>query len=97
MPTDKPKVFIVLGKGLLERIEDFRYSNRIPTRSQAIRRLIEVSRRTADPRMVGYLATTWCGASRLVAAFDSPEAEFQTPWIPDVVSGVKIGAALAQD
>ena len=41
MPTDKPKVFIVLGKGLLERIEDFRYSNRIPTRSQAIRRLIE--------------------------------------------------------
>jgi len=63
----------------------------------AIRRLIEVSRRTADPRMVGYLATTWCGASHLVAAFDSPEAEFQTPWIPDVVSGVKIGAALAQD
>ena len=41
MPTDKPKILMVLGKGLLKRVEDFRYSNRIPTRSEAIRRLLE--------------------------------------------------------
>ena len=41
MPTDNPKVLITLDKKLLEKIEDFRYGNRIPTRSEAVRRLIE--------------------------------------------------------
>jgi len=41
MPTEKPKIIMVLEKDLLEKIEDFRYSNRIPTRSEAIRILIE--------------------------------------------------------
>jgi len=41
MPTDNPKVLITLDKGLLEKIEDFRYGNRIPTRSEAVRRLIK--------------------------------------------------------
>ena len=41
MPTEKPKILMVLEKNLLEKIEDFRYSNRIPTRSEAIRRLLE--------------------------------------------------------
>ena len=41
MPTDNPKVLITLDKDLLEKIEDFRYGNRIPTRSGAVRRLIK--------------------------------------------------------
>jgi hypothetical protein len=90
LTEDYPSVGYFLDKG-------FRVLSSGWKEPAAIRRLIEVSRRAGDPRMVGYLATTWCGVSDLVAAFDSPEAEFQTPWIPDVVSGVKLGAALAQD
>jgi len=41
MPTQKPQVLLTLDDELLEKIEDFRYSNRIPSRSEAIRRLIE--------------------------------------------------------
>ncbi len=41
MTTSKPQILITLDETLLERIEDFRYSNRIPTRAETIRRLIE--------------------------------------------------------
>lgn len=41
MPTEKPKVLITLDDDLLERIEDFRYGNRIPSRAEAVRKLIE--------------------------------------------------------
>ena len=53
MPTDKPKILMVLGKGLLKRVEDFRYSNRIPTRSEAIRRLIEEGLKKYEKRPQG--------------------------------------------
>ena len=32
---------MVFTRKLLERVEDFRYQNRIPTRTEAIRRLLE--------------------------------------------------------
>jgi metal-responsive CopG/Arc/MetJ family transcriptional regulator len=41
MPTEKPKILFVADEDLIEKIEDFRYENRIPTRSEAIRKLIE--------------------------------------------------------
>jgi metal-responsive CopG/Arc/MetJ family transcriptional regulator len=41
MPTEKPKVLITLEDDLLQRIEDFRYGNRIPSRAEAVRKLIE--------------------------------------------------------
>ena len=41
MATDKPRILLTFDKDLLEKVEDFRYSNRIPTRSEAIRRLLE--------------------------------------------------------
>ena len=41
MPTEKPKILITLEDSLLTRIDDFRFGNRINTRSEAIRRLIE--------------------------------------------------------
>jgi metal-responsive CopG/Arc/MetJ family transcriptional regulator len=40
MPSNKPKVLLILDEDLLERIDDYRYENRIPARNEAIRRLI---------------------------------------------------------
>lgn len=41
MATKKPQVLLTLDEELLKRIEDYRYENRIPTRSEAIRSLIK--------------------------------------------------------
>ena len=41
MATNKPQILLSIDKDLLERIEDFRFGNRIATRSEAIRRLLE--------------------------------------------------------
>ena len=62
----------------------------------AVRRLIEISRRNATPNMVGYLCTTWCGVGDIVAALAGDQVPSNPDWIPDVVSGVKLGAALSQ-
>ena len=40
MPTDKPRILLTLSDELLEEIDDFRYKNRIPARTEAIRQLI---------------------------------------------------------
>jgi metal-responsive CopG/Arc/MetJ family transcriptional regulator len=40
MPTEKPKIIFVADNDLLERLDDFRFENRINSRSEAIRRLI---------------------------------------------------------
>ena len=41
VPSIKPFVHLVLDPALLERIDDFRFSFRLPSRSHAIRYLIE--------------------------------------------------------
>jgi len=41
MPTEKPKIIFVADNKLLERLDDFRFENRINTRSEAIRRLLD--------------------------------------------------------
>jgi hypothetical protein len=41
MPSEKPKILLIVDDQLIERIDDFRFSNRINTRSEAIRRLID--------------------------------------------------------
>ena len=43
MPTDKPRILLTLPAELLEEIDDFRYKNRIPARTEAIRQLIRNS------------------------------------------------------
>ncbi|MBC2732833.1 MAG: hypothetical protein HF981_00560 [Desulfobacteraceae bacterium] len=40
MATKKPQVLLTLDDELLARIEDYRYENRIPARSEAMRRLL---------------------------------------------------------
>jgi len=42
MPTEKPKILITFDDNLLKRIDDYRFENRINSRSEAIRRLIEI-------------------------------------------------------
>jgi len=41
MPTEKPKILITFDDDLLKRIDDYRFENRINSRSEAIRRLLE--------------------------------------------------------
>jgi len=41
MPTEKPKILITLDNDLLTKIDNFRFGNRINSRSEAIRILIE--------------------------------------------------------
>jgi hypothetical protein len=62
----------------------------------AVRRLIEVSRAADGPNMLGYLATTWCGA-RNVANGLSGAMNLSPEWVPEVIACVKLGAALSQE
>ena len=41
MPTEKPILTFAADKELLERINDFRFENRIESKSEAIRMLVE--------------------------------------------------------
>jgi metal-responsive CopG/Arc/MetJ family transcriptional regulator len=50
MPTNKPKVLLLFDEDLLERIDDFRFENRINSRSEAVRRLIEEGLRKQEKK-----------------------------------------------
>ncbi|MHA1969678.1 MAG: ribbon-helix-helix domain-containing protein [Candidatus Hodarchaeales archaeon] len=41
MPTKQPVITMIFPEKLLEQVEDYRYENRIPTRTEAIRQLLE--------------------------------------------------------
>ena len=41
MPTKKPQILLTLDDDYLKRIDDFRFLNRVNSRSKAIRRLID--------------------------------------------------------
>ncbi|MDO9528918.1 MAG: hypothetical protein Q7J27_07150 [Syntrophales bacterium] len=41
MATKKPIVTMVFDEELLRRVDDYRYGNRIPTRTEAIRQILE--------------------------------------------------------
>lgn len=41
MAIDKPRILLTLPPELLEEIDDYRYENRIPARSEAIRLLLK--------------------------------------------------------
>ena len=41
MATKNPKILITLNDKIIESVDDYRYKNRIPSRSEAIRRLLE--------------------------------------------------------
>jgi metal-responsive CopG/Arc/MetJ family transcriptional regulator len=41
MPSKKPKLLFVVDEDLLKQIDDFRFENRIHSRSEAVRQLIK--------------------------------------------------------
>ena len=41
MATKNPKILITLNEKLIDRLDDYRYENRIPSRSEAIRKLLD--------------------------------------------------------
>ncbi len=43
MPTEKPKIIFVADDDLIKRLDDYRFENRINSRSEAIHRLLEES------------------------------------------------------
>jgi metal-responsive CopG/Arc/MetJ family transcriptional regulator len=49
MPTEKPIINFAIDKDLLTRIDDFRFGNRINTRSEAVRLLVEEGLKALDP------------------------------------------------
>ena len=51
MPTKKPIIPVAMDDDLVKRIDDFRRTieGNIPSRSEAIRRLIEEGLKTSDP------------------------------------------------
>ena len=50
MPSDKPKVLLIVDEDLLKRIDDYRYENRIPARNEAIRRLLDEALRKYEKK-----------------------------------------------
>lgn len=50
MTTKKPKLLFVIPQELLDRIDDFRYNAHIPSRSEAVRRLIESGLESSKPK-----------------------------------------------
>ena len=50
MPSDKPKILFVMDDDLLKRIDDFRFENRINSRSETVRRLIEAGLSKSKPK-----------------------------------------------
>jgi metal-responsive CopG/Arc/MetJ family transcriptional regulator len=41
MATNRPRILLTVDEKLVKRLDDFRFENRINTRSEAIRRLLE--------------------------------------------------------
>jgi metal-responsive CopG/Arc/MetJ family transcriptional regulator len=40
-PAEPKNVFVNLGLDLLQRVDDYRFKNRVPSRNEAIRQLLE--------------------------------------------------------
>ena len=52
MPTDNPRFTITVTPEMLRAIDDFRYENRIPTRSQAVNKLFKIALKEALEELV---------------------------------------------
>jgi hypothetical protein len=65
--------------------------------TDAVQRLIEVSRRDATPKMLGYLATTWVPVVELVLALAGDPFDDSSEHVPAVRDCVKLAAGLIQE
>lgn len=48
MPTEKPRYTITLDEEMLKKIDDFRFENRFPNRTQATLELIRIGMETLE-------------------------------------------------
>jgi metal-responsive CopG/Arc/MetJ family transcriptional regulator len=48
--SENEKILVVIDKDLLKKVEDFRYDNRIPSRSETIRELIKKGLKTSKKK-----------------------------------------------
>jgi metal-responsive CopG/Arc/MetJ family transcriptional regulator len=48
MPSEKPKILFVADEDLIRRLDDYRFENRINSKSEAIRRLLEAGLTAAE-------------------------------------------------
>lgn len=48
MPTEKPRYTITLDHEMLQKIDDFRFENRFPNRTQATLELIRIGMATLE-------------------------------------------------
>ncbi len=64
-------------------------------KEKSITRFIEVARRDTTPKMLGYLATTWSDAGKIIAGLAGEQYEDKEGRITAIVEGVKLGAKLA--
>jgi len=62
--------------------------------TDAVRRLIEVARRDATDRMIGYLATTWVSIAELVPALSGEQVETENKEVPKVAACVRLASDL---
>ena len=49
MPSKKPQILFVVEEELLEQIDDYRFDNRIGSRSEAVRQLIKAGLKKMPP------------------------------------------------
>ena len=52
MPSKKPQILLVVEEELLEQIDDFRFDNRIGSRSEAVRQLIKAGLKKKLPKKI---------------------------------------------
>ena len=52
MPSKKPKLLLIVDNDLIRRIDDFRFENRIHSRSEAIRQLIKESLKRYEKKSI---------------------------------------------
>lgn len=87
---DFPSVRFFLEKG-------FRVWPASWNQEKSIRNLIAAARREANPRVLGYMATTWSGVTQVVAGLAGEPIDPEHKRLPEIVAGVKLGATLAQN
>ena len=66
-------------------------------REASIRRMIEVARHDDRGKMLGYMATTWTSVTDIISGLEGGPMDPERKRLPDIVNGVKVGAALAKD
>jgi hypothetical protein len=66
-------------------------------KEESIRRFIEVARRDATDKMLGWLATTWTDVNDVVAGLAGEPIDPKRERTPEIARGVQLGAKLAQD